>query len=100
MNSINLLNLDFRSSLTKKWFNDNYFIGLYNLDDTLITVFEDVEALTKFLNKPLKLVIYRLKNNDYIEYNNHKVKMYIFKKDKEDDLDFGGKSLWKKKILF
>lgn len=93
MNSVNLLNLDFRSSLTKKWFNNNYFIGLYNLDDTLITVFEDIEALTKFLNKPLKLVIYRLKNDDYIEYNNHKVKMYIFKKDKEDNIDFGGKSL-------
>ena len=93
MNSVNLLNLDFRSSLTKKWFNDNYFIGLYNLDDTLITVFEDIESVTRFLNKPLKLVIYRLKNNDYIEYNNHKVKMYIFKKDEEDYIDFGGKSL-------
>ena len=88
------LNFNFARNDVKKWFNDNYFIGLYDLNDNLITVFDELGALTKFLNKPLNLIIYRLKTSGLIEYNSHKVKMYIFEKDKEEDyFEERGKSL-------
>lgn len=87
------LNVNFKSNLVKQWFNDNYFISLYDNDDYLITVFNDIEEPTKFFNMPLFEFLRALRVG-VIEFNHKKCRLYIFEKDKEEDyLEERGKRL-------
>lgn len=83
MENIKDLKVNFKSYDVKEWFNNNYFIGLYDRNDNIITIFDDIEEPTKFFNIPLFLFIRALKRGT-IEYNRHKAKLYIFEKEKDD----------------
>lgn len=83
---------NFKTNFVKQYFNDNYFICLYDKQDNYITSFENIEQSSKFFNMKQKNFLRALKKG-VIEYNNQRCKLFVFKKDKEDDLDFGGKSL-------
>lgn len=83
------LNLNFKSNLVKQWFNDNYFIGLYDNNDVLLTVFENTDETCKFLNMPLRYLVQALKNNWGVEYNHKRYRLYVFEKEKDDYLERG-----------
>lgn len=87
------LNISFKFDSSLKWFNRNYFICLYDKQDNYITSFEKIEDSANFFNKPLWRILENLRRGYGIEYNHKRYKLICFKKDKEDDLDFGGKSL-------
>ena len=86
------LNQNFKNNSVKNWFNDNYFISLYDSEDNNIFDFDNIELATNFFNMPLKTFLRALRNG-IIEFDCKKCKLYIFEKDKEDNIDFGGKSL-------
>ena len=65
---------------------DDYYFTIYTLNDEIITGFDDIDTLAKFFNIPLKKVLYCLRNNLNLEYNHHKVKIIVFKKDNEISL--------------
>ena len=84
-------NSSFKCNYYRQWFNDNYFISLYDNEDNNLFSFEDIDSATQFFNLPLKTFLRALRNGS-IEYNHKKCKLYIFKKDKEDIIE-RGKSL-------
>ena len=65
---------------------DDYYFTLYTLNDEIITGFDYIDDLAKFFNIPLKKVLYCLRNNLNLEYNHHKVKIVVFKKENEINL--------------
>lgn len=89
------LNQNFKINSVRNWFDSNYFISLYDNEDNNVYSFDDIESATNFFNMKLCHFLRALRTG-VIEYEHKRCKLYIFKKDKEDDIDFGGKSLWKK----
>ena len=85
------LTQNFRINSVREYFNNNYFICLYDKQDNYITSFENIEESTNFFNMRLDNFLRALRKGT-IEYNNKRCKLYIFKKDKEDILE-RGKSL-------
>jgi len=73
---------DLRKKEALKWFNDNFFIALYDYYDNYVTSFEDVESITTAFNIPTKKVLYLLRTDSCITINNHKYKMYLVQKNK------------------
>lgn len=86
MDNVIDLNVNFKSNKIKQWFNENFYIGLYDSNDNFITLFEDIEEPSKFFNIPLFLFIRALKRGT-IEYNHHKAKLFIFEKEKEEEIE-------------
>ena len=70
------LNIDFefKSHSIKNWFNDNYFICLYDKLGNFIHSFETIEEVAHFFNQSLKYVVQSIKNNRCMEYDH---KRYI-----------------------
>lgn len=76
---------DLRSKKALEWFNENYFVALYDYNDNYITSFEDVESTGNAFNIPIKKVLYLLRTDSYIVINNHKCKMYLVRKEKIEE---------------
>ena len=89
-----IFNLDFRSKNIRDLFDKNYFICLYDKQDNYITSFENLTQASNFLNTKVKFILYYLRNNLGIEYNNHRYKLFCYKKDDEIDyIESRGRSL-------
>lgn len=73
---------DLRKKKALEWFNENYFVALYDYEDNYVTQFEDVESTSHAFNIPVKKVLYLIRNDSYIVVNNHKYKMYLVRKEK------------------
>ena len=81
------LNVSFKFNSIKNWFNENYFICLYDRFDNYITSFDTIEDTSKFFNKPIKRIIYNLRNGIGVAYNHKYCKLICMEKDKEDDFE-------------
>ena len=86
------LDKNFKINSVRNWFDSNYFISLYDNEDNNVFDFDNIESATNFFNMKLCHFLRALRNG-VIEYNHKKCRLYIFKKDKEDNIDFGGKCL-------
>ena len=82
------LNKNFKCNYIRQWFNDNYFISLYDSGDNNIFSFDTIENASCFFNMSLKIFLQSLRNG-VIEYNNKRCKLYIYKKDKLDVIERG-----------
>lgn len=82
------LNKNFKSNYVKQWFNDNYFISLYDDEDNNIFSFDIIEEALCFFNMSLKIFLQSLRNGT-IEYEHKKCKLFIYKKDKLDVIERG-----------
>lgn len=87
------LNVCFKFSSIKDWFNQTYFICLYDKQDNYITSFDNLEDLSLFLNKSIGWIIDNLRRGLGIVYDHKRYKLICFEKDKDDDLVFGGNTL-------
>ena len=76
---------DFRRKKALEWFNENYFVALYDYLDNYVTQFEDVESTANAFNIPVKKVLYLIRTDSYIVLNNHKYKMYLVRKEKIEE---------------
>ncbi len=86
------LSQNFKINSVRNYFNLNYFICLYDEQDNYITSFENIESSTQFFNMRLCNFLRALRNG-VIEYDHKRCKLFVFKKDKEEEIDFGGKNL-------
>jgi len=80
-----IINRDYRKKDNLKWFNDNYFIAVYDCEDNYITSFENIESFGTAFNITINKIIKRIKNNLGLEQNNLKLKLFIYKKDKIEE---------------
>ena len=87
-----ILNSNFRFISIRDYFDLNYFISLYDENDNNLYSFDDIESASNFFNMRLCNFLRALRSG-VIEYNHKRCKLYVFKKDKDDDLDFGGKCI-------
>ena len=87
------LNVCFKFNSIKDWFNQTYFICLYDKHDNYITSFDSLQDLSLFLKKPIKRILDNLRRGIGITYDHKYCKLICLEKDKEDDLDLGGISL-------
>ena len=83
MKKNNIFTFNFARNEVKRWFNDNYYVSVYDTDDNNIMSFEKIEDLPYFFNQPLNAIIRILRNNWSIEYYGHKVNLYVYKKENE-----------------
>lgn len=81
------LNVCFKFNSVKNWFNQNYFICLYDKQDNYITSFENIETASNFFNKPVWRILENLRRGIGITYNHKYCKLICMEKDKEDDLE-------------
>lgn len=77
------LSQNFKINSVREYFNNNYFICLYDELDNYITFFENIESATNFFNMRLCNFLRSLRSG-IIEYNHKRCKLFIYKKDKED----------------
>ena len=80
-----IINRDYRKRNNLEWFNDNYFIAVYDSNDNYITSFENIEMVPTVFNIKLKKILESIRNDTKLEYNNLKLKLYIYKKDKIEE---------------
>lgn len=80
-----VINRDYRKKDNLSWFNDNYFIAVYDCNDNYITSFENIEMVPAVFNIKLKKILESIRNNTRLEYNNLKLKLYIYKKEKIEE---------------
>lgn len=76
---------DLKSKKALEWFNENYFVALYDYNDNYVTQFDDVESIGHAFNIPVKKVLYLVRTDSYIVIDNHKYKMYLVRKDKIEE---------------
>lgn len=77
------MNKDFRKKANLKWLNDNYFISIYDINDNFIGSCGTIELSSKLFNIETKKILERIRNNQYIEFQNGLYKLFFVKKDKE-----------------
>jgi len=65
-----------------KWFNDNYFIAVYNYYDENINSFEDINEMAKKYHLKLKYIFAAIRNKSGLEIYDTKCKIYVYKKTK------------------
>ena len=72
---------DYRKKDNLKWFNDNYFISVYDENDNNIASFENIETPTKVFNIELKKILESIRNNTRLEYKGNIIKLIVYKKE-------------------
>jgi len=77
---------DLRSKKALEWFNENYFVALYDYNDNYVNHFEDVESISHAFNIPVKKVLYLVRTDNYLVIDNHKYKLCLVKKEKEIEI--------------
>ena len=82
---IEVITRDYRKKDNLRWFNDNFFIAVYDQNDNYIASFENIESIETAFNIKLKEVLKRIKNNLGLEYNGHKLRLFVYKKEKIEE---------------
>lgn len=77
-----VISRDYRKKDNLNWFNDNFFIAVYDQNDNYITSFEKIESIDTAFNIGLKKILEAIRNNTRLEYNNLKLKLFVYKKEK------------------
>lgn len=85
-----VLTRDYRKKENLNWLNNNIFMAVYDQYDNNILSFENIESACQHFNITMMELLRKirncLKNNleNYfgIEYQGHKLKIYVFEKDK------------------
>ena len=72
---------DYRKKDNLKWFNDNYFISVYDENDNNIMSFENIETPTKVFNIELKKILEAIRKNARLEYKGNILKLVVYKKE-------------------
>ena len=73
---------NYRKKENIKWFNDNYFIAVYNYYDENINSFEEIEEMAKKYHLKLKYIFAAIRNRYGLEIYDTKYKIYVYKKNK------------------
>ena len=76
---------DYRKKDNLKWFNDNFFIAVYDQYDNFITNFDNIESTTNALNISLKKILESIRNKTRLEYKGKKLRLFVYKKEKIDE---------------
>ena len=71
---------DLRNREYFNWFNENYYLSVYDINDNFITNIDDIKNATTLFNIENKELLNKLRNNENFVYNGHIVKVYIYKK--------------------
>ena len=66
-------------------FLNDYFVAIYDLDDNYIIGFDDIKDLPKFFNKPLKYVLWYIRENYCLKKDGIKYKVYLYEKELEKE---------------
>ena len=82
------LNISFKFNSVKNWFDNNYFLCLYDRQDNFITSFDCMQDCSNYLGKSIGWIIDNLRRGFAIVYNHKKYKLICIEKDNEDELDF------------
>lgn len=61
--------------------DDNFFFGLYDIDDICICTFDSLSELSSFTGVRLDHIRYALFKHSYIIYNNKRCYIHYFYKD-------------------
>lgn len=85
------LDVSFRFKSSFDWFDNNYFLCIYDKNDNYLMSFDSIEETSKFFNKSVKRILFALRNNLGIVYNHKQCKLICIEKDKEEDLDIGSR---------
>lgn len=59
---------------------DNFYFAVYTYNDELITVFDTIDNLARFFNRPIFETLRKLRNHSCFEKDKHKFKVYIYPK--------------------
>lgn len=76
---------DYRKKDNLKWFNDNFFIAVYDQYDNFITDFDNIESTTNAFNISLKKILESIRNKTRLEYKGKKLKLFVYKKEKIEE---------------
>lgn len=76
------LTKDYRNTKNIEWFNNNYFIAIYDYYDDNIESFENINELAKKYNLTKRYIFKALRTQMGLEIHNSKIYMYVFKKTK------------------
>ena len=76
---------DYRKKDNLKWFNDNYFIAVYDQYDNFITYFENIENVCQAFNIKLSKLLKYIRYNISIQNKNNKLRLFVCKKEKIDE---------------
>lgn len=72
---------DYRKKDNLKWFNDNYFISVYDENDNNIMSFENIESTSTAFNIGIKPILKHIRYNLGFEYKGHILKLVVYKKE-------------------
>lgn len=64
---------------------DDFYFAIYTYDDELVTVFDTIDNLTRFFNRPKKYIFFNLRNNICFELDHHWYKVYVYPKYEIDE---------------
>ena len=73
---------DYRKKKNLKWFNDNYFIAVYNYYDDNIDTFENIEEMANKYRLKVSYIFAAIRKSYGIEIYDTKHKIYVYKKTK------------------
>lgn len=73
---------DYRKKSNLDWFNDNYFIAVYDQYDNCINIFETIESIGTAFDIGLKKILEAIRNNTRLEYENLKLRLFVYQKEK------------------
>ena len=82
MNS-KILAENLRKRYAMNYFNENYFIAIYSMDDDYIFSLDTLEETSNYFKIPVCEVLRKLRQDSFINYNGNLVKLYLVKKEKE-----------------
>ena len=72
-----------RKRYAMNYFNENYFIAIYSIDDEYIFSLDTLEETSNFFNIPVCEVLRKLRQDSFINYNGNLVKLFLVRKAKE-----------------
>lgn len=71
---------DLRKKKALEWFNETYFVAIYDLEDNFIDYSEDIESFSKTFNIPIKKLLQIIRTDSCIVLNHQKYKLYLVRK--------------------
>lgn len=71
---------DLRKKKALEWFNETYFVAMYDLEDNFIDYCEDIESFSKTFNIPVKKLLQIIRTDTCIVLNHQKCKLYLVRK--------------------
>lgn len=62
---------------------DNFYIAIYDYYNNFLMEFYNIKDLSEFLKVPIKKIVYSIRNNRCLIYNNRKIRLKLLKENKK-----------------